>query len=353
MSRMSRMLLLVLFILAGAGGIAAAKGESAKPSNVTSAVATTTANPAKGDGRVVLKDKGVPGKGNSDAINQIFGVSLDTGNIITLIGVIATVGIALITAIWAFFKWIYPILSVKSAKKKQLEDFAERHKATLREQIQKQSLSTTAFDSVSVTLADTFVPLRLSDTLRNETRFMPGSSYNNQSSDSIRSPEEVLRMAFKKKYRKLLVVGEPGSGKTTLLYYYALFKPVTGKTHVGERRERRPNGDVYLYERVTAYNEQARKTYTVSQKLKGKIKSGSQEVITTRPKKRKGEGSWLARCASTAASRIFWSGSEQPPALTMTCDLCSSRATQPRFSPLRDTGSVPTETPCHALRVGR
>jgi transposase len=72
-------------------------------------------------------------------------------------------------------------------------------------------------------------------------------------------------------------------------------KPVTGKTHVGERRERRPNGDVYLYERVTAYNEQARKTYTVSQKLKGKIKSGTQEVITTRPKKRKGEG--VVACA--------------------------------------------------------
>ena len=50
------------------------------------------------------------------------------------------------------------------------------------------------------------------------------------------------------------------------------------------------NGDIYLYERVTAYNEQAKKTYTVSQKLKGKIKSGTQEVITTRPKKRKGEG---------------------------------------------------------------
>ena len=52
-------------------------------------------------------------------------------------------------------------------------------------------------------------------------------------------------------------------------------KPVIGKTQVGERRERRPNGDVYLYERVTAYNEQTRKTYTVSQKLKGKIKSGT------------------------------------------------------------------------------
>ena len=31
-------------------------------------------------------------------------------------------------------------------------------------------------------------------------------------------------------------------------------KPVTGKTHVGERH---PNGDIYLYERVRAYNEQA------------------------------------------------------------------------------------------------
>jgi len=66
-------------------------------------------------------------------------------------------------------------------------------------------------------------------------------------------------------------------------------KPVTGKTHVGERREKRPNGDIYLYERVTGYNEQTRKSYTISQKLKGKIKSGTQEIIPTRPKKRKGE----------------------------------------------------------------
>ena len=66
-------------------------------------------------------------------------------------------------------------------------------------------------------------------------------------------------------------------------------KPVTGKTHVGERREKRPNGDIYIYERVTGYNEQSRKTYTVSQKLKGKIKSGTQEMIPTRPKKSQGE----------------------------------------------------------------
>jgi hypothetical protein len=67
-------------------------------------------------------------------------------------------------------------------------------------------------------------------------------------------------------------------------------KPITGKTHVGERRERRPNGNIYIYERITAYNEKTQKTYTVSQRLKGKIKSGTQEITPTRPKKRKGEG---------------------------------------------------------------
>ena len=67
-------------------------------------------------------------------------------------------------------------------------------------------------------------------------------------------------------------------------------KPITGKTHVGERREKRPNGDIYIYERITAYNEKTKKTYTVSQKLKGKIKAGTLEIVPTRPKKSKGEG---------------------------------------------------------------
>ena len=37
-------------------------------------------------------------------------------------------------------------------------------------------------------------------------------------------------------------------------------KPITGKTHIGERREKRPNGDIYIYERVTAYDEKTKKT---------------------------------------------------------------------------------------------
>ncbi len=217
---MSRVLLLVLVILAGAGGIATAKGDSTTPSNVTSVAATATANPAKGDGKGVLKEDGLTGKGKTDAIIQIFGISLDTGNIITLIGVIATVVIAIITAIWAFFKWIYPHWSVKSKRKRQIE----LHKDTLREHIvtPTDSKRFPALDSISLNLADTFIPLRISHTLQNETRFMPGSSYNNQSNNGSLSPEKVLQIAFKNKYRRLLVIGEPGSGKTTLLYYYAL-----------------------------------------------------------------------------------------------------------------------------------
>lgn len=67
-------------------------------------------------------------------------------------------------------------------------------------------------------------------------------------------------------------------------------KQLFGKTHVGERREYRKNGDIYVYERVTAYDKKVKKTYTVSQKLKGKIKAGTSELVPTRPKKCKGQG---------------------------------------------------------------
>jgi transposase len=70
-------------------------------------------------------------------------------------------------------------------------------------------------------------------------------------------------------------------------------KQVIGKSHVGERREKRPNGDIYIYERVTAYNKKTKRTHTVSQKLKGKITSGAQEIVPTRPKRRKGEGNFV------------------------------------------------------------
>ena len=37
-----------------------------------------------------------------------------------------------------------------------------------------------------------------------------------------------------------------------------MFRPFTGKTHTGIRRITRPNGDVYVYERVTQYDPQTK-----------------------------------------------------------------------------------------------
>lgn len=122
-------------------------------------------------------------------------------------------------------------------------------------------------------------------------------------------------------------------------------KPVTGKTHVGERRERRPNGDIYIYERVTAMRE-GRRTYTVSQKLQGKIKAGTQEMLPTRPKKRKGEDAMASAVRRHSGLTDILAWVAKPHALTMTCDLRSARAMQQRSFPLHATGSVPAGTPC-------
>ena len=66
-------------------------------------------------------------------------------------------------------------------------------------------------------------------------------------------------------------------------------RPLTGKTHVGIRRETRSNGDVYVYERVAGYDPKTQKTKTLSTRLLGKILAGSTEMIPTRPKKKRSE----------------------------------------------------------------
>ena len=130
--------------------------------------------------------------------------------------------VPVIIGVWYFFTFFYPQRKKKADERKTVKEYAERYKDTLKEQIAKQSLPSTAFESVTVTLADTFIPLHLSKTSSNETGFMPWKGYNEINNDGIRTPEKVLRMAFKKSLHRLLVIGEPGSGKTTLLYYYAL-----------------------------------------------------------------------------------------------------------------------------------
>ena len=219
MSRIGRMLLLFLVILAGAGAIAWAKGDSSKPSNVTSIVATTTANQENGDSRVVLKDEVLAGKDRPDGVFQIFGISLGIGDVIALSSVFLT----LIGGIWAFFKWKYPSLKQAISIKKDNKKYAERYQTALANELDKSSLpASNALDSFSVKLTDTFVSLRLSETWKSDTKFIPDKRQERSiENHHIRTPEEVMGLVFEK-YPLMLVIGDPGSGKTTLLRHYAL-----------------------------------------------------------------------------------------------------------------------------------
>lgn len=82
-------------------------------------------------------------------------------------------------------------------------------------------------------------------------------------------------------------------------------RPRTGKIHVGERQEKRKNGDIYVYERVTKYNPETKKTVTVSEKLKGKILAGTKEIIPTRPKRSQKESSETAIRKKTGLTDIL------------------------------------------------
>ena len=82
-------------------------------------------------------------------------------------------------------------------------------------------------------------------------------------------------------------------------------RPRTGKIHVGERQEKRKNGDIYVYERVTKYNPETKKTVTVSEKLKGKILAGTTEIIPTRPKRSQKESSETAIRKKTGLTDIL------------------------------------------------
>ena len=61
------------------------------------------------------------------------------------------------------------------------------------------------------------------------------------------------------------------------------------KVHVGRRIQRQKNGDIYVLERTTKYDPKTKKTITIGQKLLGKIKPGSNEIVPTRPKCKPGE----------------------------------------------------------------
>ncbi len=80
-------------------------------------------------------------------------------------------------------------------------------------------------------------------------------------------------------------------------------KPITGKTSTSIWKQKRENGDIYVWERKTIYLPETRKTKEISRKLLGKIPADSPdgEIVPTRPKRKKTDA---AESASASRSRV-------------------------------------------------
>ena len=77
------------------------------------------------------------------------------------------------------------------------------------------------------------------------------------------------------------------------------------KIHVGQRKQRQKNGDIYILERTTKYDPETKKTLTIAQKLLGKIPAGQTEMIPTRPKRPDGEKASLTTRKHTGLTDIL------------------------------------------------
>lgn len=91
-------------------------------------------------------------------------------------------------------------------------------------------------------------------------------------------------------------------------------KPITGKTTTSVWKQKRKNGDIYVWERQTVYIPETRKTKELSRKLLGKIPAGSTdgEIVPTRPKRKKTEDAVphqkldrLRFCAGSASKAVL------------------------------------------------
>ena len=80
-------------------------------------------------------------------------------------------------------------------------------------------------------------------------------------------------------------------------------KPITGKTTTSTWKQKRKNGDIYVWERQTVYIPETRKTKELSRKLRGKIPVGSTDgkIVPTRPKRKKAQD---PQPQSTTRSRV-------------------------------------------------
>ncbi len=114
----------------------------------------------------------------------------------------------------------------KEEQKKQALTFEKQYRDALRKELGSLRMIGPEFESLPVTLEQSFVSLRLSQTWRSEERFenlereMPLPDSHRGEEDHL-SPGQIMAHAFPQ-FQLLLVVGDPGSGKTTLLKFYAM-----------------------------------------------------------------------------------------------------------------------------------
>ena len=86
---------------------------------------------------------------------------------------------------------------------------------------------------------------------------------------------------------------------------FAMGRQFRDKIHVGQRKQRQKNGDIYILERTTKYDPETKKTLTIAQKLLGKIPAGQTEMIPTRPKRPDGEKASLTTRKHTGLTDIL------------------------------------------------
>lgn len=106
-------------------------------------------------------------------------------------------------------------------------------------------------------------------------------------------------------------------------------KPITGKTTISVWKQKRKNGDIYVWERQTVYIPETRKTKELSRKLLGKIPAGSTdgEIVPTRPKRKRPRMQYLSpRHVQKLDQLRFCVGSASKAVLQKICSLAWMRA---------------------------
>ena len=145
--------------------------------------------------------------------------------------------VAVVALLWVIYQYFRRKKDIKTEKLAELEageEFEEKKKTEVARTAEERYRDTLRgelgfigifgspdFRSLPVSLADTFVSLRVSPGPEGEYRLDPKKKSRVPDEERYPTPAAVMARAFKQ-YHLLLVIGDPGSGKTTLLKYYVL-----------------------------------------------------------------------------------------------------------------------------------